>query len=373
MKPFVRTLLRMAVYQLKFMEKSPHAVVDETVKLIKKRKLTGLAPFVNGVLRSILRQPEVFQIEEKSNAKRISVEFSHPEWAVKQWIKEYGVKFTESLCEKNNTPPEITAVINTLLCKKEDFEKEMKNLGVLVKDSEYFPNMVRLSKTSDISKMPAFKKGLFHIMDESSAAAVFALDPKPCDEVLDICAAPGGKSMLMAELMGNKGKITSRDISDFKLEMLEDTAERLGISIINAEEKDALKKYDEDIEKYDKVLVDAPCSGLGLLRKKPDIRRKKSEEDIKALSEIQRKILENASCYVKKGGVLIYSTCTLTKEENRENFLWFIENFDFETIDLNEKLPAPLCGKSGKYGYAELFPNVHGTDGFFVSAARRKD
>ncbi|MBR2593814.1 MAG: 16S rRNA (cytosine(967)-C(5))-methyltransferase RsmB [Firmicutes bacterium] len=373
MKPYIRTVLRMSLYQLEFMKKSPYAVVDEAVKLVKKRKMGGLAPFVNGVLRNVLRTPDAFDVNENTNAKRLSILYSHPEWVVKSWIKAYGVKFTEDLCGADNTPPEVTAVVNTLLCDKETLEKEFSAQGIMAEESRFFPIIIKLSGTADISRLDSFRKGHFHIMDEASAAAVFALDPQPEERILDVCAAPGGKSILIAELMGNKGEVVSRDISLLKLEMLEDTADRLKLDIIRTEEKDASVLCEEDVSAFDRVLVDAPCSGLGLLRKKPDIRLKKTKDDIGALVEIQRKILETASKYVKPGGRLLYSTCTLTKEENRENFLWFLEkNPGFEDIDLNEVLPEAMCGKSGKYGYAELYPNVQGTDGFFVSAARRK-
>ena len=374
MKPYIRTVLRMSIYQLEFMKKSPYAVVDEAVKLVKKRKMGGLAPFVNGVLRNVLRTPDAFCADEKVNSKRLSVIYSHPEWVVKAWIKAYGLKFTEDLCGADNTPPEVAAAVNTLLCGREELEGDFSAQGIKTERSKFFPNIIKLSGTADISKLESFRKGYFHIMDEASAAAVFALDPKPGERILDICAAPGGKSLLIGELMGNKGEIVSRDISGIKLEMLEDSADRLKIDIIRTEEKDASVLYEEDIEAFDRVLADAPCSGLGLLRKKPDIRLKKSKEDIEALVHIQREILKTASRYVKAGGRLVYSTCTLTKEENRENFLWFLENSpDFEPIDLGEVLPETMCGKAGRYGYGELYPNIHGTDGFFVSAARRKD
>ena len=372
MKPYIRTVLRMSVYQLRFMGKSPYAVVDEAVKLVKKRKMQGLAPFVNGVLRKISERPELFEIQAKTPSERISLTYSHPLWVVKAWVKAYGAEFTEKLCAANNTPPKITLAANSLLCGRDELAEDFASLGAKVEESAVFPNILRISAAMDISRTESFKKGFFHVMDEASAAAVFALNPKAGERILDICAAPGGKSLLAAQLMGNSGEIVSRDISAVKLEMLEDTADRLKINIIHTEERDATVPYEEDFGAFDAVLVDAPCSGLGLLRKKPDIRLKKSAEDVEALSQLQRSILKTAAGYVKAGGRLLYSTCTLTKEENRENFLWFLENFPFEAVDLNEVLPEKLCGKSAKYGYTELFPHIHGTDGFFISLAVKK-
>lgn len=372
MKPYIRTVLRMSVYQLKFMGKSPYAVVDEAVKLVKKRKMQGLVPFVNGVLRRVSENPQGLEIEAKTPSERISLTYSHPLWVVKAWVKAYGAEFTERLCAANNTPPKITVAANTLLCSRDELKENFEFAGGRVEESDVFPNILRISAAADISRTESFKKGLFHVMDEASAAAVFALNPGAGERILDICAAPGGKSLLAAQLMGDKGEVHSRDISGIKLEMLEDAADRLKIHIIRTEERDGTIPYEEDFGAFDAVLVDAPCSGLGLLRKKPDIRLKKNAEDVKALRELQRSILKTAAGYVKDGGRLIYSTCTLTKEENRENFLWFLENFPFEAVDLNGVLPEKLCGKSAKYGYTELFPHIHGTDGFFISLAVKK-
>ncbi|MBR5467611.1 MAG: methyltransferase domain-containing protein, partial [Firmicutes bacterium] len=197
--------------------------------------------------------------------------------------------------------------------------------------------------------------------------------PKKDETVLDCCSAPGGKSMAMAMLMENKGKIVSRDVYDHKLDLIDEAAGRLGVSIIETQLKDASSKYEEDAEKFDKVLIDAPCSGFGLMRKKADIRLKKDGNDIDSLLALQRQILENSCGYVKKGGYLLYSTCTLSRKENAGNVKWLCQNFDFEPVDITDVLPKGMECETAKDGYIELYPNVHGTDGFFIAKMRRKE
>ena len=371
MKPWILAVLRSAVYQIKFMDVPKRAAVDEAVKLVKDKGLGKLAGFTNAVLRNI---PEhiSFPDEKKEPAEYLEIKYSHPKWLVRMWISQFGYDFVKELCEANGKPADITVIANRLKTDGRRLEQMLESNGVNTKKGTYLTDAVHISRTGDISALKGFKDGLFHIQDESSALAVLALGPKAGENILDICAAPGGKSLFMAELMDNKGSITSRDIYEHKLELIEDSAKRMGINIIKTELKDASVFYEEDKNKFDRVLVDAPCSGFGLMRKKADIRFNRTGNDIDGLVKLQREILSSAGRYVKPGGILVYSTCTICKKENIGNMMWFLESYGFEPVDLTGALPKDVCGSTAVNGFVSLFPNIHGTDGFFISCMRRK-
>lgn len=371
MKPWLLAVIRTAVYQIIFMDKVPaSAACNEAVKLAKLRGYGKLSGFVNGVLRNIARNVENIKLPDYGTAEYLSVKYSHPLWLVKMWLHEYEYDFVKELCESNNTAPDVTIAVNTLKTDRESLKKDLESKGVSVEYGKYHKNALHIRKTSDISALEEFKNGLFHIQDESSMTAVKILEPKKGEKILDVCAAPGGKSLLCGEFMENDGLISSRDIYFHKIELIENSAKRLGIDIIDPCEKDALEFYDEDVEKFDRVIVDAPCSGFGIIRKKPDIKFRRTGNDIDELIKIQRGILENASKYVKKGGVLVYSTCTICKKENIKNVEWFLENFDFEAESIENILPEGM--KEDRLGCVSLYPNVNGTDGFFIARFRRK-
>lgn len=374
MKPWILCVLRTAVYQLKFLDKVPQsAVCNEAVKLVKQKGFGKLSGFVNGVLRNIMREEINLPDEEKNPAQYLSVKYSFPLWLLKMWLHEYDYNFVKDLCIASNEAPKVTVYCNNLKTNINELKNKLKQKGIEVEDSKMHSDAIKLSKLSDLSKLESFQKGEFHVQDESSALAVKILDPKEREKVLDVCAAPGGKSILAAELMNNKGEISSRDVYEHKLELIEDNANRLGINIINTELKDALEIYEEDIEKFDKVIVDAPCTGFGIIRKKPDIKYNKSGNDIDALSSMQKEILKTSSNYVKKGGYLLYSTCTICKKENIKNVEWFLNNFDYELCDISNYLPDGMKIETAARGYIQLYPNVNGTDGFFIAKFRRRD
>lgn len=376
MKPWVLAVLRTAVYQIVFMDRVPSsAACNEAVKLIKEKKLGNLSGFVNGVLRNIVRGIDniILPDEETEPIEYLSVKYSHPQWLLKMWLHEYDYGFVKELCIKNNTSPNVTVVCNTLKSSVEELKLSLEKCGIIVSDGMYNKNALHLLKTADIGSIEEFKKGHFHVQDESSMLAVCVLDPKEGEKVLDVCAAPGGKSFLIAEKMNNKGTVISRDVFDHKLELIDETAKRLGISIIKTENKDASEESIENVGDFDRVLVDAPCSGLGLIRKKPDIKLRKNGNDIDNLYKIQREILKASSAYVKSGGILVYSTCTICKKENIKNIEWFINNSDFELCDISSYLPENLISFTSAQGYTQLFPNVHDTDGFFIARMKRKE
>lgn len=373
MKPWLLAVLRSAVYQMYFMDVPDSAACNEAVKLAGARGYGSLKGFVNGVLRTAAKKKNEIPLPEKGTAEYLSVAYSHPLWLVRMWVAYYGYEETEAICAYDNQSPDVTIRVNTLKTNKADLKQMLEGAGVEVKEGHVSENALHLTKTADLTRLKAFQKGLFHVQDESSQLAVRILDPRKGESILDMCAAPGGKSFTTAETMENEGRLLSCDIYEHKIELMEDGAERLGIGIMECSVKDAAE-VEEEQELFDRVLVDAPCSGLGLMRKKPDIRLKKDGNEIDSLTGIQREILENAAGYVKKGGVLVYSTCTLCRKENEKNLEWFLQNHpDFAAEDITKFLPADWKAETAEKGYLTLLPHKTGTDGFFISRMRRKD
>ncbi|MBQ7265437.1 MAG: 16S rRNA (cytosine(967)-C(5))-methyltransferase RsmB [Firmicutes bacterium] len=368
MRPFILNNIRIGVYQLIFLDNIPSsAVCNEAVKLAKKRHFAGLSAFVNGLLRNIDRNKGniIYPDKDKNFTEYLSVKYSYPKWMLEYWLESMDKQRLCRMCEENIKPPVITAKVNTLKITKEKLTSQLLSEGMNVKEGALFEDSLSLSKTGNIAESPAFNEGFFHIMDESSLISVKVLSPTAGSTVVDCCAAPGGKSFAMAEAMENKGVIYSRDIYEHKVELIEKGAKRLGIDIIKAQKKSALEE-EADI-KADFVLVDAPCSGLGMVRKKPDIKYNKTLKDIEDTALLQKDILKNASKLVKKGGRLVYSTCTVSQKENIENALWFAENFDFEFEPITLDIKSDTLEK----GYIEVLPQDYGTDGFFVACFRR--
>lgn len=358
-KPQILVILRMGVYQILFMDKVPDsASVDESVKLVKKLKMSQLSGFVNGVLRSISREKDNLpQISASTKAEYLSVKYSHPLWLVEKILSEYSKEDTLEILNANNEKAPIVCRINTI--KTDEKSIDFSNVSYEFCDD----NAVILDKTGDIENLDIFKNGEIYVQDFASQYAIKALNPTKGSKLIDCCSAPGGKSFLSAQYMENKGEILSFDIHEHKIKLIEKTADRLGIDIIKASVFDA-SVFNEKLEKYaDFVLCDAPCSGLGIIRRKPEIRYK---EDISQLPSIQLSILENVSRYVKNGGTLVYSTCTIISDENQqvvENFLSKNDEFYLEEFELfgNEK-----------HKMITLLPHIHGTDGFFIAKLRRK-
>ncbi|MCC8098336.1 MAG: 16S rRNA (cytosine(967)-C(5))-methyltransferase RsmB, partial [Eubacterium sp.] len=350
------------------------AACNAAVKLVKKKGFVNLSGFVNGVLRTIIRNSGKIPYPDKVKepVKYISVMYSYPEEIIKYWLETYKPEEIIALCEENNKAPKVTAAVNTLKVSPQGLKDVLKEDNIVTSPCKAGEGIITLSKTSDISESLAFKKGYFHIMDGSSYLCVKILDPRPEESILDVCAAPGGKSFLAAYLMKNKGSIVSRDIYPHKLRLIKNGAERLGTSIVKAELFDAAVFKEEDREKYDRVLVDAPCSGLGLLKKKPDIKYNRAHKDIEDLAALQKQILTAAEKYVKPGGILVYSTCTVSVKENEEIRKWFLENFDYEPCDIRPYIPEGAENNSFEKGYINITPFMWGGDGFFVAKFRKR-
>ena len=342
----IMNILRMGIYQALFMDKiPPYAITNESIKLVKKCRKVSASGFVNAVLRGVLRNDKEIKYPE-DRLEYLSIYYSCPLWIVKMWDKMYPEK-VEDLLKAMNSKPEFSVRVNTLKISVSEFIKLKGG-----RKSDVQKDVVVLPSGCDVKNDDLFKKGFYYPQDTASALVSEVLSPKKGQTVLDLCAAPGGKTTHIAQIMENEGEIFAFDIYEHKLEIIKNTADRLGVKIIHTELGDALKLNEKFILAADCVLVDAPCSGLGIMRRKPEIRYMKTREDLSELAEIQGKILNNAAKYVKKGGTLLYSTCTISDVENSavtERFL--NENEDYS---LSEK---PL----------QLLPCDSGTDGFYIA------
>ncbi|AME05335.1 16S rRNA (cytosine(967)-C(5))-methyltransferase RsmB [Bacillus siamensis] len=373
-KPWVIQLLRLSAYQMEYLEKIPdRAAIHEAVEIAKKRGHKGIASFVNGILRSLQREgaPSFAEIEDP--ILRLSTETSHPEWLVKEWVEAYGFEAAEKICRVHLVPPKQTLRVNHIKADREKLLNEMENAGLEAEAGDLSPDAIKLLKGS-IANTEFFQNGQVSIQDESSMLVARALDPKPGETVLDACAAPGGKSAHIAELMENEGSLTSLDLHRHKVKLIKEGAERLGLTIIDAQTMDARKAGDAfGAERFDRVLVDAPCSGFGVIRRKPDMKYTKTPDDSRRLSEIQLGILREIAPLVKKGGTLVYSTCTMDRTENDEVMHAFIqEHPEFEPdLSLEKRLPEK-ARPFVQDGSLQILPHYFGTDGFFISSMRKK-
>lgn len=351
----------MSVFQIVFLDKVPaSAAVNEGVKLTKKinYKSTG---FVNGILRNFIREQDKIQLPDKKKDKvaYYSVKYSYPDWLIERWLKEYDESFLEAFLKANNEPPALTLRVNTLRMDRESLMKALESEGLQVKKSDVIEDGILVTDISDttLHQLQAYKKGLFFVQDEGSMLVAKRLDVAPGMKVIDVCSAPGGKSTHLAQLMNNEGEITAFDIYQHKIDKINENADRLGIEIIKATLQDAAVPNEVYINSADRVLVDAPCTGFGIIRRKPEIKYNRTEKDIDTLTSLQYSILETAATYVVKDGILLYSTCSIDKAEDEEIVEKFLSKHpNFELLeDSMEK----------------LFPHIDGTDGFFIAKMKR--
>ena len=367
MKPLIRTLLRMSVYQIFYMDRIPDsAVCNEAVKLAVKRKFQGLKGFVNGVLRSIAREKE--QIRFPADAIRYSV----PEWMIEMWQKSYDVETVRVMLEAFLKDSKLTVRCNLDQASLEEIRKSLENQGITVTETEYAEDMMYLEQFDYLESLEAFQKGWIQVQDVSSGFVGRAADPAPGDVILDVCGAPGGKSLHLADLLKGTGHVEVRDLTEYKVRLIQDNIDRSGFRNIEARVWDALELDEESVGKADIVIADLPCSGLGIIGKKPDIKHKMTPEKLAELAALQREILSVVHQYVKPGGKLIYSTCTIDRQENEENASWFLEHFPFEPMNIEGKLGEKLKEGSMKNGQIQLLPGIHPCDGFFIAAFQKK-
>lgn len=378
MNYIIRNILRMGVYQLLFLDKIPvPAACNESVELAKKWKLDKLSGFVNGLLRNVAAHKEQISYPSLDDdpALHISVKYSHPFWLVNRWLKRFGVEETIRLCQANNEHPPIVVRCNTLKITPERLRQELEKNNILVRPSPLIYEGLRIANFTFIPELLPFQKGYFVVQDESSMLASYILNPRPGSFVIDACSGPGGKTTHLAQIMRNKGKILALDIHMHRLKLVTDACSRLGISIVETRLLDAKRIPEELCEKADYILVDAPCSGLGVIRRRPDLRWRLQEDNLQFYAQEQFEILRNISKCLKKGGFLLYSTCTTEPEEN----IGVVENFleectDFKPVDLSMLVPFPLFGdalRSAREGYLQLLPHTFGTDGFFLAYFRK--
>lgn len=376
--PWIREILRLGVYQLMYMDKvPPSAAVNESVNLAKKYGHQGVVKFVNGVLRNIGRNLDnlAFPDINKDPIGHIAAKYSHPRWMVERWIGEFGVDNTEAICIANNSNPPNTVRTNTLKTSREDLAQVLNKENIVAEFCKYAPEGLNIKGFKSIGTIPEFSQGLFLVQDESSMLPAHALSPQPGSLVIDACSAPGGKTTHLAQLMENRGKIIAADIHRHKMELIRENAERLGIDIIETVLTDARQLQEKFTEAADYILLDAPCSGLGVLRRRPEIRWRKKPETINELHQLNRDLLAQVAKCLKPGGRLVYSTCTITAEENQEVVEEFVQNNpDFQFGDILNFLPPDLPGFNDKkgLGYIQLLPQVDGMDGFFIASLEKK-
>ena len=375
MKAPIRNILRMGVYQILYMNQVPDsAACNESVKLAQRKGFAALKGFVNGVLRNVSRNKErlLFPDKEKEPKKYLQVMYSCPEWIIDLWLEEYTLGEVEEALKNFMEAKTTTIRCNTSKISVEELKEKLVEEGITVEAGEYLPYALKIKDYNYLNRVAAFREGLFQVQDESSMLIAQAAGIKEGDTIIDVCAAPGGKTTHCAEFLKGTGKVISRDLTEYKVSLIEENVERLGLSNVTAKVQDALELCEEDVGKADIVIADLPCSGLGVIGKKADIKYKTKPEDVENLGKLQREILTVVSQYVKPGGVLIYSTCTVNGTENMDNRNWILENLDFEAESLDNYLPETLHEDTTKEGYLQLFPGKHKCDGFFVSRFRKK-
>lgn len=374
----VRWILRTSAFQILYLSKIPPEVaVNEGVELTKRRqgKFTAL---VNGVLRRVLENgwEIAWPSREKEPVRYLATRYSHPEWMIKRWLKRYGLEDTEALCQANNEPSPMWIRTNTLKVTREELKERLEAEGVTVNLGERIPESLKIENFGSVDKLPSFREGLFTVQDESSQLIAHVLNPKAGQHVLDACSAPGGKTTHLAQRMEGTGEILAFDIHPHKLELIEGLAQRLGITIIKPRLGDARELPGVVDASCQKVLVDAPCSGLGVIRRRADMRWNKKEEEIKELPQLQLAILERAAQCVVPSGELVYSTCTIEPEENFEVVKAFrAKHPEFTPMSLMDELPFSLTDerdiRQASKGILQILPHKHGMDGFFMAKFRR--
>lgn len=358
MKPLIRTIMRMSVYQLIYMDNIPDsAVCNEAVKLAKKHKFGQLSGFVNGVLRNIARSKDAvdYPDEKKEPEKYLEVKYSMPQWIITMWLEQYGYERTKQIVSGFMMDSKLSVRTNKSKCTPDQLRQKLEaegvhvetvNTGTAVDDYSFY-----ISDFDYLEALESFNLGWFYVQDISSMMVAEYADVKEGNYVIDVCAAPGGKSTHIAELLNGTGMVDARDLTDYKVGLINSNIERSGLGNISASCMDATVYDEESAGKADVLICDLPCSGLGVLGKKTDIRYKVTSDSIKELADLQREILSTVNSYVKDNGVLIYSTCTINKYENEQNVKWFEENYPaFKLVSMKQ-----------------MYPQETGNDGFFLA------
>ena len=367
--PWILNILRLGIYQIVFLDKVPKsAAVNECVNLAKRYGHKSSSNFVNAILRKVEKKDfeTFFKIEDP--IERISKTTSMPVWIIQELLKENSIEKVEEICKASNIKPKVSIRVNRLKTTKQELEKKLEENDIPFQEGS-LEDFLILEKTKNIESLDLFNNGYFTIQDEGAGLIAKVADPKSNEMVLDACSSPGGKTTYMAELMGNKGKIVAWDLHPHRVKLVEENAKRLGITIIETKCENASIYKEEYKEKFDKILLDVPCLGIGVLKRKPDIKWKRKPEDMEEITEIQQKILETCSKYLKPQGELVYATCSIFSEENDkiiEKFLKNHKDFEYAIINIqNPMIPTQNLQKIQLYQGKE-------NDGFFMCKLRRK-
>ncbi len=368
MKPQIRCILRSSVYELKFMDAIPaSATCNEAVKLAGKKGFRNLKGFVNGVLRNISRNLDKVVLPDKKQdiLKYLSVVYSMPEWILELWKGSYDWEQIEEILQSFLMEAPVTIRVNPFKSTREELKRELKDQQIEAWEHEQLPGVLYLKNYDSLGRIPAFSKGKFYVQDVSSMQVALLAEPKPGDYVLDVCAAPGGKSIHMAELLleaeklegsSFQGVVEARDLTEFKVSLIQENLERCELANVHAVQADARILDKDQIERADIVIADLPCSGLGVLGRKADIKYRMTREDIRELCRLQREILHTVQQYVKPGGKLMYSTCTINPAENEENVTWFLEEHSEFRLEMQQ----------------QILPGKGRNDGFFLAKLRKE-
>lgn len=359
MKPVIREIIRSAVYQLKYMDSVPDsAVCNEAVKLASKKGFFNLKGFVNGLLRNISRNLDHIQYpsREKEPVQWLSVVYSMPEWIVRKWIEQYGERKTEEILQAFLEERPTSIRCSSSKITPQELKDRLEKEGVTVKEYEEIPGAFQISGYDYLDALESFREGWFQVQDISSMLVGEWADPKEGEYIIDVCAAPGGKALHLADKLKGTGRVEARDLTEYKVQMIRDNISRLGFSNVLAVQQDALDIDESSLEKADIVIADLPCSGLGVLARKTDLKYKMTEQMQSELADLQRRILAVVCRYVKNGGKLLYSTCTINREENEDNALWFGREFpEFHLVKEQQMLPGTDVG-----------------DGFYIAEFKRE-
>jgi len=375
--PFLKNLLRLSLYQFLFLDRIPdYAAVNEAVQLAKNHAGEKAAGFVNGVLRNFLReQQQVAKPDPKeSPIKAVAEYWSHPEWLVERWLSYFGAAETEALLKANNEEAPLVLRTNPRQGTREGLLELFQSRNIQASPTRWSPQGITVQSKGLVENLPGFHEGSFQVQGEASQLVAYLLDPQPGEHILDACAAPGGKTTQIAELMDDTGEIIATDVSAKGLHKVQENATRLRLESIRAFQADLAKPLSRSFSRpFDRILIDAPCSGFGTLRSHPEIKWNRVEADIKRLSVLQEKILVNAASYLKPGGVLVYSTCTLIDDENERVVKTFLQQQkEFVLDDATAYLPQPARSLV-RGNYFMALPHKHNTDGFFAARMRKLD
>ena len=384
MKPLIRSLLRMSCYQILYMDGIPDAAaINEAVKIAEKRKFQTLKGFVNGVLRNVSRNKEVIHFPEKNamdgGAEYLSVMYSMPDLLCRMWLRTYGYEQTEQILkafleirpvvlrmDERYSEEEIRALVEKI--------RQEGNVQMEIRQSSLLPYAYELTHTDNLQYLPGFEEGMWMVQDVSSMLVTQAAGIRKGDRVIDVCSAPGGKALHAATKLAGTGSVLSRDVSENKCALIRENVERMHMPGVTVEVHDATLPDPALTDTADVLYCDLPCSGLGIIGRKCDIKYAVSSESLNSVTELQKKILQSVWNYVKPGGIMMYSTCTIHKAENEKIVQWICANLPFETVSMEDTLPEVLAGQDTvKNGYLQLLPGQFGTDGFFLSKLRRKE